>query len=166
MEPTTPQDVAADDIDRLYRAAYGLTGSRHDAEDLAQETLARVLARPRAIRHRDDPRYLMRALRNTWIDQQRARAARPVSAGPVPLEWAAADGGDPSGVLLDVQAVFEAIHELSPKLRGAIAAVDLFGLSYGEAARALRIRQGTVQSRLARAREQVSAALLVGQHAC
>jgi DNA-directed RNA polymerase specialized sigma24 family protein len=71
----------------------------------------------------------------------------------------------PSGVLLDVRAAFGAIHELSPKLRDAIAAVDLFGLSYGEAARALRIRRGTVQSRLASAREQVSAALLVGQHA-
>jgi DNA-directed RNA polymerase specialized sigma24 family protein len=36
-----------DHLDRLYRAAWALSGSRADAEDLVQETYARVLARPR-----------------------------------------------------------------------------------------------------------------------
>jgi hypothetical protein len=39
-----------DHIDALYRAACALSGSRHDAEDLVQETLARVLKRPRFVR--------------------------------------------------------------------------------------------------------------------
>jgi RNA polymerase sigma-70 factor (ECF subfamily) len=141
-----------------------MTGSRHDAEDLVQETYARVLARPRWVRHHDDPRYLMRALRNTWIDMQRARAARPVSAGADALEWAVDRAGDP-GLALDAQVAYGAIRDLSPKLREAITAVDVLGLSYRDAARALRIRQGTLQSRLARAREQVAAAIEAGEEA-
>jgi DNA-directed RNA polymerase specialized sigma24 family protein len=39
-----------DHIDRLFRAAWALSGSRADAEDLVQETFARVLAKPRRIR--------------------------------------------------------------------------------------------------------------------
>jgi RNA polymerase sigma-70 factor (ECF subfamily) len=148
-----------DHVDDLSRAAYALTGSRHDADDLVQETLARVLARPRRIRRQDDPRYLMRALRNTWIDMRRARDARPATGGGDALERVADIAGDPAEVALDVRVALMAMRGLSPRLREAIAAVDVLGLSYREAARALGIRQGTLQSRLARAREQVASAL-------
>ena len=42
-----PLDTArlGDHLDRLYRAAWALSGSREDAEDLVQETYARVLKR-------------------------------------------------------------------------------------------------------------------------
>ena len=39
----------ADHVDRLYRAAWLLCGSREDAEDLVQDTYARVLSRPRRL---------------------------------------------------------------------------------------------------------------------
>src|SRR6266508_444781 len=52
-----------DHLDRLYRAAWALCGSREDAEDLVQETYARILARPRVLRREDDLGYLLRALR-------------------------------------------------------------------------------------------------------
>ncbi|HYN52692.1 MAG TPA: sigma factor, partial [Thermoleophilaceae bacterium] len=38
--------AAADHLTRLFRLAVGLCGSRTLAEDLVQETYARVLARP------------------------------------------------------------------------------------------------------------------------
>ena len=146
-------------IGRLFRTAYAISGSRHDAEDLVQETFARVLARRRLLRREDAARYLMRALRNTWIDLQRARAARPVTNGADSLDRIAGRIGDPGGFTLDAQVAYGAMSELSPKLREAIAAVDLMGLPYRDAARALGIRQGTLQSRLSRAREYVAAAL-------
>src|SRR4051812_47998499 len=69
--------AAGDHVDRLYRAAWALTGDPHDAEDLVQETYARVLARPRFLRHDDDLGYLLRALRNQHVSRFRRSGARP-----------------------------------------------------------------------------------------
>ena len=63
-------------LDRLYRAAWALCGSREDAEDLVQETYARVLSRPRFLRNEDDLGYLLRALRNTFLNQKRTESRR------------------------------------------------------------------------------------------
>src|SRR3954465_15408946 len=71
---------AADHLDRLYRGALALCGSRECAEDLVQDTYVRVLARPRWLRHDDDLGYLLRALRNTFISRQRAARRRPPPA--------------------------------------------------------------------------------------
>ena len=61
----------------LYRVAWSLCGSRHEADDLVQETFARVLTRPRLLRSGDDAGYLLRALRNTHANRHRAAARRP-----------------------------------------------------------------------------------------
>lgn len=60
-------------VARLYRAAYGLCGSRETAEDLVQDTYEQVLRRPRFLRHDQDLAYLLRVLRNTWIRSARKR---------------------------------------------------------------------------------------------
>src|SRR3954462_11084190 len=67
-----------DHLDRLYRAAWAMCGSREDAEDLVQETYVRVLARPRFLRGDDDLGYLLRVLRNTHVSRLRAAGRRPV----------------------------------------------------------------------------------------
>src|SRR3954471_179552 len=66
-----------DHIDRLYRAAWALCGSRHDAEDLVQEMFVNVLQRPRFLRDGNELAYLMRALRNTHTGRYRYAARRP-----------------------------------------------------------------------------------------
>jgi RNA polymerase sigma-70 factor (ECF subfamily) len=166
VERQHPRDAAAEaggsamleHVGRLYRAAYALCGSRADAEDLVQETFVRVLASKRSARHRASLPYLMRSLRNTWIDFQRARAARPIAGGADGVEWLVDGSADPQ-LALDAQVAYEAMRELPEPQREVIAAVDVMGLSYKEAARALRIRQGTLMSRLSRARDRVAAAL-------
>src|SRR2546430_11852108 len=70
---------ASDHIDRLYRAAWALCGSREEAEDLVQETFVRVMARPRLLRNEDDLGYLLRALRNTFLTGLRTAERRPVA---------------------------------------------------------------------------------------
>jgi RNA polymerase sigma-70 factor, ECF subfamily len=144
-----------DHAERLFRAAYALCGSVHDAEDLVQETYASVLRRPRFIR-RDDLGYLLRALRNTWRAMHRRRAARPSTVElNEEIEWVMDDGASQAEAILELREAYAAIGELSRPLREAIVAVDLVGLSYRQAAQALKIREGTVMSRLSRAREQV-----------
>ena len=147
----------------MFRAAYALCGSSHDAEDLVQETYARVLRRPRFVRRDDDLAYLLRALRNTWIAMRRSKAARVRTVELAEdVHWIADADADPGATALEVRAAYAAMRELSDPLRETIVAVDIVGLSYREAARAMRTREGTITSRLHRARLQVADALEAG----
>jgi len=149
-----------DHIDRLYRAAWALTGSREDAEDLVQDTFAKILTRPRFLRGEEDLWYLLRTLRNVFLSQRRTLAARSTS---VELDEEIAPIEAPPSVQPDQAAeareVYGAISELPDGLREALIAIDIVGLSYEEAAKSLKVRQGTITSRLFRARARVAKAL-------
>jgi RNA polymerase sigma-70 factor, ECF subfamily len=153
--------VLPDHLDRLYRAAWACCGSREDAEDLVQDTYARVLARPRLLRREDDLGYLLRALRNTHVSRQRAAARRPASAPELRDDAAV----DPSSarrpeIAHETRELFAAIAALPAAQRDVLVAVDVTGLSYGEAGRALRVKEATVTTRLHRARRAVASALV------
>jgi RNA polymerase sigma-70 factor (ECF subfamily) len=158
LDPNT----LGDHFDRLYRAAWALCGSRQDAEDLVQDTYARILTRPRIVRRDDDLGYLLRVLRNTFISQRRAAARRPQSSGAEPEALDLPDersaAAEPA-VAAEAREVYRAIAELPDDFRDALVAIDVAGLSYTEAARALKVPEGTVTSRLFRARRQVALAL-------
>ena len=154
-----PLDPATlgDHVDRLYRAAWALCGSREDAEDLVQETFARVLARPRLLRNEDDLGYLLRVLRNTFVSRHRADRRRP-QAGPLPDRLEPADPGLAARPEAAVAAreVFAHIAALPEVFRDALVAVDIVGLSYAEAAKLLGTKEATITSRLHRARAHVA----------
>lgn len=148
-------------LDRLYRAAWALCGSPTEAEDLVQETFARVLARPRTLRGQDELAYLMTVLRNTFLTERRTAARRP-RATVTPLEDI--DPVDPRTAerpaeALQTQEVFAAISGLPERYRLALVACDVVGLSHREAARALDTKEATVATRLFRARRFVVRAL-------
>ena len=153
-------DSLGDHLDRLYRAAWSLCGSREEAEDLVQETFARVLRKPRYLRGEDDIGYLLRVLRNTFVSARRAAARRPLT-DPLPDDLTTVeDRAAPSPeARLETAALYAAIAALPPQFRDAIVAVDVAGLSYREAARALRVREATLTTRLHRARGRVADAL-------
>jgi RNA polymerase sigma-70 factor, ECF subfamily len=147
--------------ERLFRAAVAMTGSRDDADDLVQETYARVMRRPRFVRRDHDVAYLMRTMRNTWLNirRQRGAEARAVEETGVLVDRLP----DPDPLLpLETRELLAAVSELSPVHREVIVAVDFLGLSYKEAAKALRTREGTIMSRLFRARVAVGRALAEG----
>src|SRR5262245_7599004 len=153
-----PLDTArlGDHLDRLYRAAWALAGSPEDAEDLVQETYARVLERPRLIRNDDDLGYLLRALRNTFLTQKRteSRRLRPVAL-PDDLDFIADPRASDPQEALEAGEVYALISGLPNTFRDVLVAVDVAGLSYKDAAHALELKEGTVMSRLYRARQQV-----------
>jgi len=149
-----------DHIDRLYRAAWGLCGSREAAEDLVQETFAKVLSKPRLLRSEDDLGYLLRVLRNTYFSQLRTAARRPQTA-PLPddLDLIEDRSAIRPEVAVEHDELFATISALPDDFRDALIAIDLVGLSYREAARALHVREATITTRLHRARRRVAAAL-------
>jgi RNA polymerase sigma-70 factor, ECF subfamily len=156
MRTLDPQSLTQH-VDRLYRAAWALCGSREDAEDLVQETFARVLARPRVLTGDDDLYYLMRVLRNTFFTNRRTASRRPVTVATLE-DVNPADSrqlGEPERAL-EMQEVYATIAELPEDRRLVLVAVDVLGLSYREAARALRVREATITTRLFRARKQVA----------
>jgi hypothetical protein len=106
----TRSAVLTKHVDRLYRAAWALCGSREDAEDLVQETFARVLSRPRVLRGDDELYYLMRVLRNTFFTSRRTASRRPVTVAT--LEDVVAADPRPMGQpeqALEMQEVYATI---------------------------------------------------------
>jgi len=146
-----------DHVDRLYRAARALCGSGADAEDLVQETFARVLAKPRRVRGDSDIGYLLQVLRNTFLSSRRT-AARRIATVAVPEGY---EPVDPSSArrpeeVAQTREVFSVIAGLKDIYRDALVAVDVVGLSYAEAAALLGTKEATITSRVFRARVQVA----------
>jgi RNA polymerase sigma-70 factor, ECF subfamily len=125
-----------------------------------QETFARVLSRPRMLQGDDELYYLMRVLRNTFLTSRRTASRRPVTVAT--LDDVVAADPKPLGrpeQALEIQELYATIAELPEDFRMALVAIDVLGLSYREAARALRVREATITTRLFRARKQVASKL-------
>jgi RNA polymerase sigma-70 factor, ECF subfamily len=161
VEPRRLEPQALPDhLTRLYRAAWAMCGCREDAEDLVQDTYARVLAKPRVLRGGDELGYLMRVLRNTYVSSLRTADRRPRTSELLeyahPVETRTSLRPDDAFAASEVYA---AVSELPEQFRDALVAVDIAGLSYKEAAKALGTREGTIMSRLYRARQSVARTL-------
>lgn len=141
-------------LESLNRVARSLCRSRDNADDLVQETLARVLGRPRRLRGTSDRSYLLRALHNTHVDQHRA-ALRRVATVPLCDE----DSVQRSPLPFTATELMSAIAGAPQPYREAVLAVDVVGLSYQQAARYLHTCVATTSTRLFRGRQLVAGAL-------
>jgi RNA polymerase sigma-70 factor (ECF subfamily) len=149
------------EIDVLLRVATSITGSATDAEDLVQDTLLRAY---RAI-HRFDGRHprawLLTILRNAQRNRVRRRRPELLKDPDVTLPAvidASEGGGSAESVVVDQMfdaTVERAYTDLPERFRRVVALVDIGGLTYQEAARALGIPMGTVMSRLHRGRRRI-----------
>jgi RNA polymerase sigma-70 factor (ECF subfamily) len=150
LDPAT----LVENLDVMYRVALALSGSQHDAQDIVQDACVRLLSRPRHLARGRERAYVVVAVR--------ARAVRPPAAA---LDDHAAVLASPlpgPDEIVDANRVFDAIAQLSEPHRLVVAAVDVAGLSYAEAAEMLDVPVGTVMSRLHRGRTRVAAALGAG----
>jgi RNA polymerase sigma-70 factor, ECF subfamily len=153
---TLDPQALGDHLDRLYRAAWALTGSREDAEDLVQDTYERVLRRPRFVRKDDNLGYLYRTLHNTYFNARRTASRRPRITAELDDVQAASSRSDSQPELAaETNLVLGAVALLAKPMREVLVAVDVLGLSYAEAGRALGVHENTIPSRLARARLKV-----------
>ncbi len=142
-------------LPRLRRFCFALTGAAHDADDLLQATVERVLQKPPPD-DADLKKWMFRVCRNIWIDEIRARKVR--RADELNEEdYLPATGGEKETMdrltLLEVNA---AMAKLPDDYRAVLSLVALEGCSYKAASQALDIPVGTVMSRLARARRALA----------
>lgn len=150
-------DEMESEVPALRRYARALTGSREAADDLVQDCLERAI-RKRGLFVRSGPlrSWLFTLMLNLFRNAERARKRRPVAA---PIEDVP---GEPQvapaqhGRLL-LAEMARAIASLPLDQREALLLVALEGLSYADAARILNIPQGTLMSRIARARSALRA---------
>ncbi|GAA0935754.1 SigE family RNA polymerase sigma factor [Virgisporangium aurantiacum] len=135
----------------LLRLAYALTGSAHEAEDLVQGALVKVMRRWRRV---EDPMaYLRRVMINQRTSGWRRFGAREVVTATPPDRPV----GDGTAAVDDRQTVLAALRGLPPRMRAAVALRYVADLSEAETAATLGCSVGTVKSQtskgLARLRE-------------
>ncbi|MGH8629935.1 MAG: sigma-70 family RNA polymerase sigma factor [Burkholderiales bacterium] len=140
-----------DHVPSVQRYARLLARNRTEAEDLAQECLARAVSRAHVWHDvRNVRSYLLTILRNIHVD----RTARNVAE--VPLEHDGADGAlacpPPQLASLELRDLRRGLARLPAEQRRIVLLIGLAGLSYEATARAVGVPVGTVMSRLARGR--------------
>ena len=141
-------------LPRLRRFARSLARDAADADDLLQAAVERALkAKEQWQLGTNMDAWMMRIVRNGWIDEVRSRTRRAQTFAP---EEAGAAAGVAAHEDIERNAemrdVDRAMNALPPEQREAVALVLVEGLAYKEAAEILEIPIGTLTSRLTRGR--------------
>jgi RNA polymerase sigma-70 factor (ECF subfamily) len=136
--------------------AYRL--SEHDAEDVFQEVFIRAWQRLDELRSDDAIRpWLAQLTRRLAVDRLRSRA-REQARADLEVE-VALSAADEMARLDEALAVRRAIDELPALQRDVVERFFMQGQSYAEIATTLGIAEGTVASRICRARERLAVSL-------
>jgi RNA polymerase sigma-70 factor (ECF subfamily) len=139
----------------LWRFAYHFTRDRALAEDVTQEAFLRAFRFLHGFR--GDSKFtswLFRITRNCAMDAIRSRKSLLEKEPPAPL------GTTDPEARVELHAALAAV---SDEHREPFLLIEVFGLSYQEAADVLGVRVGTVKSRMHRARKAMMSALAVDE---
>jgi RNA polymerase sigma-70 factor (sigma-E family) len=136
---------------RLYRSALLLCGDRHLAEDLVQETLARVYVRMHRTLGRIEnlQAYAQTALVRIFISSRRRRSSGEIAVDAVPETRTTAPDDDLRVTL------GAALAALAPLDRAVIVLRYLDDRTVAEVATALGLSEGAVKNRSMRALERL-----------
>lgn len=141
----------------VFQVAYAMLRNSHDAEDVVQETFL-SLYRSGAWRHMKDERaFLARAAWRQAIDRLRANPRRASDEAGILLELPSSDQ-DPEQTMLNADyraTIHRLIDALPEELRQPLALSTIQELNSREIAAILGIPEGTVRTRLMRARQML-----------
>ncbi|MCX6560716.1 MAG: RNA polymerase sigma factor [Candidatus Aminicenantes bacterium] len=145
----------------VFRVCLGFSRNPADAEDLTQDVFLKAFARRDALRNPYGSKiWLLRIARTTCLDRIRRDRRRPtISLNSLPrpaMDMARPDPPVDSGA--DLRRIKAAAARLPRRRREVFVLREYGGLSYEEIARTLKIKIGTVMSRLNRARKAVAEA--------
>jgi len=140
-------EIAEENVNRLYAHAYMLLGSKHDAEDAAEEAIYRLYCRTKPFADREHARaWLVRVTVNAALKMLRRR--KFLSDKEIDeTDIASADFEYP-----EQSDIITAVRELPIKYRTVILLHYYEDISTKEIARTLKIPQSTVTTRLSRGR--------------
>ena len=149
-------------LPRLLGLAHAMTGSRAEAEDLVQDTLARLIdggwARARAADHVEA--YVRRVLVNTWVSSRRRRWTRELVSHAVVTADRAVPGAEGHGEQLGQRdELVQALRGLPPRQRAALALRYYDDLSDAAIAEALGCSVGAVRTAIHRGLHALRATL-------
>lgn len=156
---------------KVYSLALRMVGNEEDARDMAQEAFIRAFNSLASFRGESKfSVWLYRLTSNICIDFLRGRAKRRT----VSLIWEDEDGEEGELEIPDErfspearlertelrESVRRGLDSLSPEYREILLLREINGLSYDEISRALNLEEGTVKSRIFRARKKLSEFLI------
>lgn len=166
------EELLAEHLDALYRTALRLCrGHAADAEDLLQDTALRAFEAAGTLRDPGAARsWLFTILSRTHLNRVRSQRRRAETTESE-LEGAAFEEAlaawTPAVTPLDLlerrqlsERIARAVDGLPPELRAVVVLTDIEGFRQREVAVMLELPEGTIASRLFRARLQLRAALL------
>ena len=132
----------------LLRTAYLLTGDPVNAEELVQDTMARLYPKWDKVEAADVPlAYVRRSLANGYVNQRRRASRREFAFADVPES---PDNHDPFGQLADRDAIWTGLSTLPERQRTALVLRYFEDLPDDEIGQALGCRPGTVRSLISR----------------
>jgi RNA polymerase sigma-70 factor (sigma-E family) len=132
----------------LYRTAFLLTGNRGDAEELLQDTLARLYPRWDRVMSADKPiAYVQRCVGNRYVSGKRAPSSRSESRWELPDGW---DGTDLGETVAVSRTVWQLLATLPHRQRAALVLRYFHDLPESEVAAALGCRPASVRSLVSR----------------
>ena len=139
VESLTFEAFFEDEKERLLRILCVITGSRAEAEDLAQEAFTKVFERWETVGGIEDPAgYLHRTAMNLFRNQyRRARQTLRSAVGLAPEQ-------DVFKAVEDRDVASHALATLTPRQRAALVLTEALGYSGEEAGRLLGIKASTV----------------------
>jgi RNA polymerase sigma factor (sigma-70 family) len=131
----------------VLAVCMGVLGSRHDAEDAAQDAFAALAVSLRKGLPENLPAWLMKVARNAAIDVARRRRTDVRAEEGVPDRAHGREGGQ-----AELESVMAGIRELPEAQRTALLMRELAGHSYREIAALLEVDEAAVHGLIARAR--------------
>jgi RNA polymerase sigma-70 factor, ECF subfamily len=150
---------------RVYSLCYRFTNSDAEAQDLTQDVFLRIFKTVKTFRAEEGSftTWMARLTRNLLIDNYRRKRQDRMTDSLEPqlpvLQEQLAGSSRPDGLVAGREAreqLHAGLQKLSPELRETLILRDLEELEYREIAEILRIPEGTVKSRLNRARTELA----------
>lgn len=155
----------------VYNLALRMVGDRDDASDMTQETFIKAYGSLSSFR--GDSKFsvwIYRIATNVCLDFLRSKSRKQqvsLTVSDDDDEDAQLDIPDPSSApeqqlmqKMSMQSVEEGLKTLPDKQRQILVMRELGGMSYAEIGKALSLEEGTVKSRIFRARKRLCTFLL------